>query len=548
MIIASKDLLVTRRNDLEPDDCEIIWIEVSINRESYLFGVFYCPPGSDAGPFVSLHESMLPLPVTYPIVLCGDFNLPEISWSNPSNFMPSTSKSQAFYDLFHDRSFTQLVDEPTRELNTLDLVLSNFPSLVSDVSVVDNLPRCDHSIVTFSLSIQKPHIYHRPRSTYNFKRANFDPFRDLLGMVQWSDISHAENINESSSLFKSLLFNTVDQCIPKIIVKAWSRFRPPWLSFNTIRLIRKKKRLYKSAMRSRKPTDFQKYRKISNQVRTCTRYDHRSYVERLSDDLKSSQRGFWRYLKYKRKGCSANVTSLSYMGNTLQSLPHITNAFNQYYFSSVFTSEHLGSLSQLTCDTMSFWSSESIDHIDFSEDVYRELCKINPNKAYGPDNIHGILSHEGAVWLAEPLFDLFQLSLQSGTLPEEWKCANVTPVFKKGNTQFPSNYRPISLTSLVVKCLERIVHQHMIDFLDNHLDSRQHGFRKTFSCQTQLLTTVHDWSGSIYCKLPLNLSKCKALKLTNKRTSPSFQYSKNNVIVEWVDTFTYLGVIIRIIN
>ena len=93
------------------------------------------------------------------------------------------------------------------------------------------------------------------------------------------------------------------------------------------------------------------------------------------------------------------------------------------------------------------------------------------------------------------------MSLESGSLPADWKKANVIPVFKKCNKHIPSNYRPISLTSLVVKTLEGILHDNILKFLTINckISSLQHGFKKDHSCQTQLqlLTTVHDWSRSL---------------------------------------------------
>ena len=100
-----------------------------------------------------------------------------------------------------------------------------------------------------------------------------------------------------------------------------------------------------------------------------------------------------------------------------------------------------------------------------SEDaVFEVLCKIDPSKACGPDDIPGRLFKEGAPWLAVPLTQLYNLSLQTGVLPRDWRKANITTVFKKGEKHSPSNYRPISLTSLVVKCLECLVHTRILEF------------------------------------------------------------------------------------
>ena len=100
--------------------------------------------------------------------------------------------------------------------------------------------------------------------------------------------------------------------------------------------------------------------------------------------------------------------------------------------------------------------------MQFSEDeVCVELSKIDPRKSCGPDEIPARLLLEGAVWIAKPLSRLFNLSLESGSLPMDWKSSNITPVFKKGSKHSPANYRPINLTSVAVKVLERLIHHRI---------------------------------------------------------------------------------------
>ena len=81
-----------------------------------------------------------------------------------------------------------------------------------------------------------------------------------------------------------------------------------------------------------------------------------------------------------------------------------------------------------------------------------------------------------------------------GELPSDWRKANVTCVFKKGDKHQPGNYRPISLTSVTCKLLEHIVCRHLCCHLENNniLSKLNHGFRSGHSCETQLLTTMND--------------------------------------------------------
>lgn len=133
------------------------------------------------------------------------------------------------------------------------------------------------------------------------------------------------------------------------------------------------------------------------------------------------------------------------------------------------------------------------------DDVYDLLSKLDVSKSCGPDEVPARLLREGACWLADPLTRLYNLSLHQGCLPRDWTSANVTPVFKKGSKHLVSNYRLISLTCIAVKLLERLLHDHIVQFLihGSKLSPFQHGFRKGHSCQTQLLELVHEWARSL---------------------------------------------------
>ena len=81
------------------------------------------------------------------------------------------------------------------------------------------------------------------------------------------------------------------------------------------------------------------------------------------------------------------------------------------------------------------------------------------------------------------------MSLKEGVVPFEWKDANIVPLFKKGSRNKSDNYRPVSLMSVIYKLLERLINDHMVDFLVKHklLNSSQHGFLKARSCLTNML-------------------------------------------------------------
>ena len=156
------------------------------------------------------------------------------------------------------------------------------------------------------------------------------------------------------------------------------------------------------------------------------------------------------------------------------------------FFSSVFTTEDMVNIPK---DAM--YVDMEINNISCTlEDITKGLLKLNVNKSCGPDKLYPRVLKELANEIAKPLQIIFNKTILEGKVPEDWKLANVTPIFKKGSRSSRSNYRPVSLTSVVCRLLESLIRDHISEYLNNNhliLDS-QHGFCKGKSCQTNLLT------------------------------------------------------------
>ena len=119
---------------------------------------------------------------------------------------------------------------------------------------------------------------------------------------------------------------------------------------------------------------------------------------------------------------------------------------------------------------------------------------LKSNKAPGPDNIHPAVLRECCDVLSVPLSIIFSKCFDAGVVPSDWRIANVTPIFKKGNHSLPCNYRPISLTSVVCKVMESIVKDAVLDHLlgNGLLNLSQHGFLPKRSCVSNLLEFLDD--------------------------------------------------------
>ncbi len=121
--------------------------------------------------------------------------------------------------------------------------------------------------------------------------------------------------------------------------------------------------------------------------------------------------------------------------------------------------------------------------------VHTQLEKLDSRKATGVDNISARLLKDASHIMAKPLTKLMNASLKTGTIPLDWKKARVSPIFKAGDPEEASNYRPISILPICMKVFERAVHTQLYAFIKEHniMCTNQSGFRPQHSTATALL-------------------------------------------------------------
>ena len=99
------------------------------------------------------------------------------------------------------------------------------------------------------------------------------------------------------------------------------------------------------------------------------------------------------------------------------------------------------------------------------EEEYKILLRLDPQKATGPDGIGNKILKEPVLPLSKPLSELLNFCLSQGTYPEQWKVAQVIPILKKGDPTHCSKYWPTSLLPCISKVFERVIFNHIYDFL-----------------------------------------------------------------------------------
>ncbi|XP_047135430.1 uncharacterized protein LOC124812618 [Hydra vulgaris] len=165
----------------------------------------------------------------------------------------------------------------------------------------------------------------------------------------------------------------------------------------------------------------------------------------------------------------------------------IANTLNDH-FQDVFTKSDVTKVPKFEKHTNNICGTPLFD---FNLD-YNILVKLDPNKSVSPDGVSPFVLKNCAFVLATPLSYIFTLLIESGICPIDWKSAHIAPLYKKRSKLITSNYRPISLTSVVSKVMEKNVKDSMVQHLiQNHLIStNQHGFVHNKSCTTNLIETM----------------------------------------------------------
>ena len=139
--------------------------------------------------------------------------------------------------------------------------------------------------------------------------------------------------------------------------------------------------------------------------------------------------------------------------------------------------------------------------------VEAKLKWLNATKVQGPDGIPPKVLKELSKEISVPLCILFNKFLETGIIHNDWKSAEVVALFKKGRRSEPSNYRPVSLTSVICKMLESLIRDVLVGCMTNNklFSTCQHGFRQQRSCITQLLEVMEDLTIKMDEKLPIDI-------------------------------------------
>ncbi len=404
-------------------------------------------------------------------IFIGDFNLPEVNWSEAA----AGGRTQGLRQAMEEKYMEQLVNTPTQVRgNILDLVITDIPDRIADITVTDGLGTSDHSAIFSTIIIENRVKNNKP--VLNWRKADFAGMHLELKAEPWNELHRSETTEGKWAAFKGRLHAAVNKFVP--VKPAGPLGRPPWMSRDIAAALRRKKRLWRQVGRS------EEYKEVNRAVKNLIRKNKRAFEKRLAASGQDRKKEFYAYVKKKTKSRSSVGPLIDGNKNKITDDKEMANLLNSF-FSSVFTKNDGQAAPQVGRT-----SGPIINDVTVTPDMIKKrIEKLRPSSAAGPDNIGPQLLQELKDIVAAPLAEIFNSSLREGVVPEDWRQANVTPIFKKGARTDPGNYRPVSLTSVCCKLLEGVIKDNIMDHLNNNdlINNSQHGFVPRRSCATNLL-------------------------------------------------------------
>ena len=486
-IIHSSSLIAERLNvPSAGSSLESLWLQLT-SRRQLVIGVIYRPPGEPPVLAIDdLHDQLVYVMTKgKPMLVLGDTNFDILR--------PDKSGVSSYMQLLSSLSLHQLITTATRPGSSptlLDHIITNHPELTSGARVTP-CSISDHDLVTASVTGMKTKQRPTTITVRSTRHLSQDALCLDLLLADWSALYRATSTDEKWSAWRAVWEPILDRHMPTRQVKL--RHKPqPWLYDDAVREA-KEARERARADRERTPCveTEREYRLCRNAVKiaqrgACSRYFLSSYSQPKS----TTWRDIRRFLVMSKKPAPrlrnpAAARSAGWFNRLNQHFTTVGSAVADS-LAAADTGEKLSPRPPRVCSGAFSPRPATLPELSAA------LQRMGRSKTCGGDGITIDMLRMTFSVVGPHILNVVNSSIVRCELPPAWQTAEVIPVHKGGDMHEPSNYRPISILSVVSKLCERVVCAQLTDYLVSHniLCSQQYGFRPGLSTEAALLDTV----------------------------------------------------------
>ena len=472
-VFTKSNLQVKQINDgsYSVDDIfDCVSIEIENVGKNIVVCCIYRPPNRSINSFSEYVHELLNKFVNKTLYVVGDFNINILNHEKHK-------ETNDFIDLMYSKGVFPLITKPTRITNTTSTLIDNiftndldhkYTSGAFICDVTDHLP----IFIIGSNSIKSD----MNKSKFIYKRSidgdNLNSFTSAISNVDWSSIESATDTNKAYDMFINTIVTLYNEHCPlkKVNIKE-RKVHKPWMSQGFINATKKKRFLYEQSLKLRTESAMNKYKTYKNKLTYILRCEQKRYYCKLIDEHKGNMKKTWQILnrcisKSKQVSCIPKC----FKANNLEvsESKDIANGFNNFF---VNVGPNLAK-SIPDCEGKSFYDymvnnvQSSVFMQPTCESEINNIIRIFQNKtSSGHDGISMNVVKAIAQYIAKPFSHICNLSLFNGIFPDNMKIAKVVPIFKSGDNQLFTNYRPVSLLPQFSKILEKLFNTRIVSYI-----------------------------------------------------------------------------------
>ena len=498
--------------------CEIV--AVHIEKIDIINIVVYRPPNTKLPVFTAimnkikklLSEMATPEPT---VIITGDFNFPFIEWKRSGVGACSWTMKQGTYGTEDEKSqfyklmeimdkyhIVQAIEEPTRKENTLDLVFTNAIDIFKQIDVSQTI-LSDHDLIEIitdmdwgeggmdrGCGLGDLDEDDLRRLNFHSEKIPWTTIGLILDKFDWEAMFEGRNVEECTHIFLEIIKTICLEIIPrknKINRSKIPRERKTLL--NRIKMLKRNKHRANCMKKKRKIEEsIIETEKALSKNRKQERYINE---KRVINNMKDNPKVLFDYIR-KQNDKDIKIGPFKIGEEYIEDTKELCKILVEQYNSQYSRSRNTEKISNEEINNIK--EGDLIEIVFSEDDIVIAINKLNKNSAAGPDGIPSIFLINTKESIKIPLKIILRKSIDEGVVPDVFKMAYVAPVYKGGSKLNPANFRPVSLTSHVMKVFERVLKVQLVGHLvkNDLLKNNQHGFIAGRSTQTQLLQHYTD--------------------------------------------------------
>ena len=470
---------------LDQPGVEAVWLEISIAKSApILVGFCYRNPASRIDWTDAFTEMMDRVTFeTKEIILLGDFNM-DLKKQNPR-----------WKHSFDSYNLHQIVKSPTRVTQNSETLIDHIyvsesrniiETCVPTSNISDHYPVC---LTWNKKGAKMPKIGHKTIKYRCFSNFNEQLF---LNDISLSPLAMVYNMTEPTEALDFWLdtFNTIyDKHAPYKQKRVKSVPKPKWFTKELQEAIYRRDFLKKHGQH-------EESKKLRNAINSQKRAAKKKYIQDLLSDKRNSK-STWLAIHQLTNKASLSKPQVNFNISVEQLNDHFSTVAGKIITKNSTGNNTLDKLQQF-CQSHNIQDKLEIPLLTVT-DVYYALKHLKQSGTRDLDGLDTKILKLAAPLITDTLTYIYNLCITKNTFPCALKKAKVIPIYKSGNSTNPSNYRPISILSVLSKPLEKHINKHLLLHLNryNLLHPNQSGFRKKHSCQTALTSLVEQWLTNI---------------------------------------------------